>query len=70
MNAPKLDATLHKERDGTFVMLFCRGPGKCTKTESQRKSMSKHGRKCSDCYEGKPGDTLGQVLARVKQGDA
>lgn len=70
MSGTRLDATLHKERDGTFVMLFCRGEGKCTKTESQRRSMSKHGRKCSDCYEGRPDETLEQVLARIKQGDA
>lgn len=32
--------------------------------------MSGPKRKCSDCYEGKPSETLGQVLARIKQGDA
>lgn len=67
---PKLDATLHKERDGTFVMYFCRGEGKCTKTEYERKKMSRKKQVCSDCIKGRDDQTLEEILQQINRGDA
>jgi hypothetical protein len=66
----QLDAMLHKERDGTFAMYFCRGKGKCTKTLAERKKLSRKKRVCEDCVKGDESETLEHLMLRVNRGDA
>jgi hypothetical protein len=66
----KLDAMLHKERDGTFSMYFCRGPGKCVKTVAERKKLSRKKRVCEDCVKGDESETLEHLVRRMNRGDA
>lgn len=66
----KLDATLHKEPDGTFVMYFCRGDGKCTKSKLEKMKMSRLHKICRDCVKGEDQQTLGEIDALIKRGDA
>lgn len=66
----KLDAMLHKERDGTFAMYFCRGAGKCTKTLNERKKLSRKKRVCEDCVRGDDKETLAHLVMRMNRGDA
>lgn len=66
----KLDAMLHKERDGTFSMYFCRGPGKCAKTVTERKKLSRKKRTCEDCVKGDGSETLEHLMLRMNRGDA
>lgn len=67
---PTVNATLHQERDGTFSMYFCRGAGKCTKTEYERKKMSRKKQVCSDCVKGDDNESIQDVLDRINKGDA
>lgn len=66
----KLTGLLHKEKDGTFSMYFCRGAGKCTKTLYEQKKMSRKKQVCGDCIKGEDGETLENVLTRINRGDA
>lgn len=66
----KLDAMLHKERDGTFSMYFCRGAGKCAKTVNERKKLSRKQRVCEDCVKGDEAETLEHLVQRMNRGDA
>lgn len=66
----KLDATLHKEADGSFALYFCRGEGKCTKTKYERQKMLRKKQVCKDCIKGDENETLEQVLQRINRGDA
>lgn len=66
----KLHAMLHKERDGTFALYFCRGPGKCTKTLTERKKLSRKKRVCEDCVRGDENETLEHLAQRMNRGDA
>lgn len=68
--AKKLDATLHRERDGTFSMYFCRGPGKCTKTQLEKMRMSRLHKVCRDCIKGDDEQTLGEIDGKLARGDA
>jgi hypothetical protein len=70
MSTKKLDATLHKEPDGTFSLYFCRGEGKCTRTEYERQKMSRQKRKCPDCVKGNDNETLGELAERLERGDS
>lgn len=65
-----MDAMLHRERDGTFALFFCRGPGKCTKTKPERKKLSRKQRVCEDCVRGQEDETLAQLAERMNRGDA
>lgn len=65
-----LEATLHREADGTFAMYFCRGDGRCTKPRSERMKMSRLHQVCSDCVKGKEDETLEELATRIQRGDA
>lgn len=66
----KLDATLHKERDGSFALYFCRGEGKCTKSAYERMKMSRKKQVCVDCIKGRDDQTLGDIDNQISRGDA
>lgn len=70
MPEAKLNATLHKEPDGTFALYFCRGEGKCTKTPYERAKMSRKKQVCRDCIKGRDTDTLGGIADQINRGDA
>ena len=70
MSKKQLGATLHKEKDGTFTLYFCRGPGKCTKTELEKMKMSRLHKKCHDCVVGQDEQTLGDIDNQITRGDA
>lgn len=64
-----IDSFLVKER-GQFSLFFCRGPGKCTKSESQKWRMSRLKQKCQDCLKGEDHQTIGEVATKLERGDA
>jgi hypothetical protein len=69
-DAEELDATLHRERDGSFVLLFCRGPGRCARTREEKDRMSRARVRCGDCYPASPEQTLEEVREILRRGDA
>jgi hypothetical protein len=68
----KLDATLVRDPDAPdgFALYFCRGAGKCTRTEAEKKKLSRKNRACPDCVRGREEETLEQLAERIAKGDA
>jgi hypothetical protein len=67
MSEPKLETILAKDASGEFRLWACRGAGKgCARNKHRAKAKP-----CDDCYG--PLDenmTLGEVIERLKRGDA
>jgi hypothetical protein len=63
----ELNAILAKDSEGEFRLWACRGVGKgCARNKDRRQKAP-----CSDCFGPlEETMTLGEVAARLKQGDA
>lgn len=64
---PKLSLILHRDADQKFKLWACRGEGKGCARNKYRSRL----KPCDDCFGPLPENlTLGQVVERLKQGDA
>jgi hypothetical protein len=51
--------------DRTRQLYFCRGPVQCT-----RPNVSMRRKRCPDCVLGREGETIQQLIERMKRGDS
>lgn len=63
--APKLRSYLEKNGPNSWKLFFCRGP-KCSRGPAAKK-LSKM--RCSECIEGRNGETLVSLLKRIYESD-